>query len=163
MKLLKEIPSYLLLFFIVIIILLDQWTKYIAVTHLAYAQPVSVLPVLNWTLLYNYGAAFSFLSDAGGWQRWLFTIISSVVSIGFLVWLFFMPKAQWLMRWSLTFVIAGALGNLIDRMLLGYVVDFISVYWQQNYFPAFNLADSAITFGAGLMIVDAFFVKEKKA
>jgi signal peptidase II len=160
---LKNVSLPLLLVLIAVVIGLDQYTKWLASTQLQYANPVEILPVLNWMLLHNHGAAFSFLSDAGGWQRWLFTAISSGVSIAFMVWLVRMPKSAWLMRYSLTFVIAGAIGNLIDRMVFGYVIDFISVHWDQHYFPAFNLADSAITFGAFLMILDMFINPEKKA
>jgi len=163
MKFILNVPTFVLIVISIVIIGLDQWTKQLAVVYLIYAQPVEVLPVLNWTLLYNKGAAFSFLSDAGGWQRWLFTGISSVVSMIFIVWLVRLPKTQFLMRWSLMFVIAGALGNLIDRVMLGYVIDFISVHWDEHYFPAFNLADSSITLGAFLMIADIFFPAEKKS
>jgi len=163
MKFILNVPTFVLIVISIVIIGLDQWTKQLAVVYLIYAQPVEVLPVLNWTLLYNKGAAFSFLSDAGGWQRWLFTGISSVVSMIFIVWLVRLPKTQFLLRWSLMFVIAGALGNLIDRVMLGYVIDFISVHWDEHYFPAFNLADSSITLGALLMIADIFFTAEKKS
>jgi signal peptidase II len=146
---------------IIVIIALDQLTKTIASDILHYAEPIYVLPVLNWTLLHNYGAAFSFLSDAGGWQRWLFTGISIVVSVVFMVWLTRLPKDESLTRYSLTFIIGGAIGNLIDRMQFGYVVDFILVHWQEHYFPAFNLADSAITLGAILMIIDVLFNPER--
>lgn len=155
MSLHKLTGNSLLLVAIVLVVLADQLTKWMATHWLGYAQPVEVLPVLNWTLLHNKGAAFSFLSDAGGWQRWFFTAISVVVSLLFTVWMWRTPPTQVLMRVSLALIIGGAIGNLIDRVLLGYVVDFISVHWQQQYFfPAFNLADSAITVGAGLMILD---------
>lgn len=153
----KLIP---LLIMIVVIIGLDQWTKQLATELLNYNSPVRVLPVLNWTLLHNYGAAFSFLSDAGGWQRWFFTGISIVVSIVFFVWLVRLPVSSWLTRYSLMFIIAGAIGNLIDRMMYGYVVDFISVHWERHFFPAFNIADMAITFGAMLMILDIYLNPE---
>lgn len=139
---------------------LDQWTKAVASDLLVLGQPNTVLPVLDWTLMHNEGAAFSFLSNAGGWQRWLFMAISVAVSSFFLAWLLRLPSSAWLTRYSLTFIIAGALGNLVDRVLLGYVVDFISVHWEHHYFPAFNLADSAITFGAMLMILDILIYPE---
>lgn len=148
-------PSLIVLFSLIgLVIGFDQLTKYLASSTLLYSEPVYILPVLNWTLLHNYGAAFSFLSDQGGWQRWFFTGISMVASACFLYWLLRLPKAAWLTRYSLAFIIGGALGNLVDRMYFGYVIDFISVHWQNHYFPAFNLADSAITFGAFLMILD---------
>ena len=137
-----------------LVILLDQWTKNLAVTGLDYGQPVAVLPVFNLTLQYNYGAAFSFLSDAGGWQRWLFTGIAVVVSAVLAVWLYRLQPTQKLLAAGLALILGGALGNLYDRVVLGYVVDFISVHYQGWYFPAFNIADSAITLGAGLLILD---------
>ncbi|CAA0108573.1 Lipoprotein signal peptidase [BD1-7 clade bacterium] len=150
-------PALVFLFIgIAIIIGLDQWTKAIATDLLTYARPVEVLPILNWTLLHNRGAAFSFLSDQGGWQLWFFTGISLVVSVVFTVWMARAPVNEWLIRYSLMFIIGGAIGNLIDRVRLNYVVDFIHFHWQQYYFPAFNIADMAITLGAGLMILEVF-------
>jgi signal peptidase II len=137
-----------------ILLVLDQWTKGIADTRLAYGVPVPVLPVLDITLVYNRGAAFSFLSQAGGWQRWLFTAISSLMSIVLIVWIYRLKPAQWITGVGLSMVLAGALGNLYDRITLGYVIDFISAHYQGRYFPAFNLADSAITVGAGFLILD---------
>lgn len=159
-KLLKQPNVIPLSGLIVVAVVLDQWTKHIASSALIYGNPKEVLPVLNWTLLHNYGAAFSFLSNAGGWQRYLFTGISLVVGIAFYVWMLRLPLNAWLMRFSLAFIVAGAIGNLIDRVRLGYVVDFISVHWQGWYFPAFNIADMAITFGAMLMILDIFINPE---
>lgn len=157
----KAPPLVLLLAIIVLVAGLDQWTKWLATALLDYGRPVAVLPILNWTLLHNEGAAFSFLNDAGGWQRWFFTVIAIVVSMAFLVWLCRTPNHHWLVRYSLALIIAGALGNVIDRIRLGYVVDFISVHWQsQYYFPAFNIADMAITLGAMLMIADIFLNPE---
>lgn len=150
----KQPALWVLFVAIAVIIGLDQWTKNIATVLLVYGKPVFVLPVLNWTLLHNYGAAFSFLSNEGGWQRWFFMAISSVVSLAFVVWLIRLPKTEWLVRYSLMLIIAGAIGNLIDRVALGYVVDFIHFHWQDKYFPAFNIADMAITGGAGLMMLD---------
>jgi signal peptidase II len=162
-KLLQKIPTWALALGIVIVIVLDQWTKSIASGALSYANPVEVLPVLNWTLLHNHGAAFSFLSDQGGWQRWFFTAVSSIVSLVFFVWLIKLPQAQYLNRLSLMFIIGGAIGNLIDRVTLGYVVDFVSVHWQNYFYPAFNVADMAITFGAILMISDMLFTSGKES
>ncbi len=161
LKQIKQPSLAVLIAMMLVIILLDQVSKYIASTTLEYADPVYVLPVFNWTLLYNKGAAFSFLSDAGGWQRWLFTGISIGVSTCFFVWLVRLPRSACLTRYSLAFIIAGAIGNLIDRMYFGYVIDFISLHWEEHYFPAFNLADSAITFGAFLMILDVIFNPEQ--
>ena len=144
----------------VVIIGLDQWTKSLASSLLTYNNPVEVFALLDWTLLHNKGAAFSFLSNAGGWQRWFFTAISIFASIFFFIWLMRLPKEQWMVRYSLSFIIAGAIGNLIDRVQYGYVVDFISVHWQQYYYPAFNIADMAICGGALLMILDLFINPE---
>ncbi|WP_101759656.1 signal peptidase II [Oceanicoccus sp. KOV_DT_Chl] len=138
------------------IVALDQWTKYLASTQLNYGIPVEILPVFNLTLQHNTGAAFSFLADAGGWQRWFFTAVSSLVSIVLFVWLCRLPRKQPVLAASLSFILAGAVGNLWDRVALGYVVDFISVHYQGSFFPAFNIADSAITLGAAFMILDMF-------
>ena len=144
-----------------LIIGLDQWTKSLASQMLNYGIPVEVLPVFNLTLQHNEGAAFSFLSDAGGWQRWLFTAISSIVSVILVIWLHRLTVQEKLLAVSLSLILGGAIGNLWDRIELGYVVDFISVHYQAKYFPAFNIADSAITIGAGLMILDMFLNREK--
>ena len=147
----------LLLWLIVsaVVVILDQWTKALALAHLEYGQPVKLLPVLNMTLQYNTGAAFSFLSDAGGWQRWFFSAVAIVVSLGICVWLARLPREEKLLALSLSLILGGAIGNLWDRLLLGHVVDFISVHYQRWYFPTFNVADSAVTVGAILMILDA--------
>ncbi|MEB3767377.1 signal peptidase II [Acinetobacter sp. MD2] len=146
----------------VLAIVLDQWTKHIASTHLNYAEPLHVLPFLNWTLLHNFGAAFSFLSDAGGWQKYLFTGLAGVVSLVFIFWLMKMPKTLRVLPMAIALILGGALGNLIDRVTLGYVVDFIHVYYQNHNFPAFNLADSAITLGTILLLIDTFFLEKKR-
>ena len=148
----------------IVAIILDQWTKWFATTHLNYADPVPVLPFLNWTLLHNYGAAFSFLSDAGGWQRYLFMGLAGLVSLIFVFWLMRMPKYMKVLPAAIALILGGALGNLIDRVTLGYVVDFIHVYYQNHNFPAFNVADSAITLGTILLLIDTFFLeKQRKA
>ena len=136
------------------VIMLDQWSKVIADAQLQYGQPVTVLPVFNWLLQYNYGAAFSFLSDAGGWQRWFFVVVSAGVSAGLLVWIYRLKNQQTLLAIALVFILGGALGNLWDRLILGYVIDFISLHWNEYYFPAFNVADAAISLGVGLMLLD---------
>lgn len=140
----------------VLVFVLDMATKQWAEAVLIYAQPVPVMPMLNFTLLYNPGAAFSFLADQGGWQRWFFIAISIGVSVALVVWLSKLPRQAVLLPMALSLVLGGALGNLFDRIVFGHVIDFISVYigWIDYYFPAFNLADSAITLGAGLMAVD---------
>lgn len=136
------------------VFILDVATKQLAEMFLLYAQPVEILPVLNFTLLYNPGAAFSFLADQSGWQRWFFTAVKAGVSIMLVVWLMKLPRTMIWLPMALALVLGGALGNLFDRVLFGHVIDFISVHWNHAYFPAFNLADSAISVGAVMMIVD---------
>lgn len=144
-----------------LIVVLDQITKLIAVQQLVYGQPVPVLPSFNLTLMYNPGAAFSFLSDASGWQRWFFVAVSSIASVLLVWWLHKLKSGQWLLALALALVLGGAVGNLIDRLWLGHVVDFIQLYYRSFYWPAFNVADSAISVGAVLLIWDALFVKHK--
>lgn len=140
----------------VFVIGLDLWTKKLAIEYLEYAQPLVLLPVFNFTLQFNAGAAFSFLSDAGGWQRWFFSAIAAFVSSVLVVWLLRLKPEQKLLAASLSLIVAGALGNLWDRLTLGYVVDFISLHYENYYFPTFNIADSAISMGAGMLVLDAF-------
>jgi signal peptidase II len=112
--------------------------------------------------MYNTGAAFSFLSDAGGWQRWFFIGVSCFVSIIIVIWMYnTLTKSRYLL-FALSFILGGALGNLWDRLTLGYVVDFIEVYYQDMYWPAFNIADSSITIGAVLLILDTFLIDRTK-
>lgn len=139
-----------------VVIVLDQYTKGVASSELQYGQPLRIFSWFNLTLHHNSGAAFSFLRDAGGWQRYFFTVIASAISVGLLVWVYLMPRGQHLLALSLGLILGGALGNLWDRVELGYVVDFISVHYQGRYFPTFNIADSAISVGAGLMLLDSF-------
>ena len=142
----------------------DFATKQLAENMLNYGQAVNLLPVLDFTLLYNPGAAFSFLADQGGWQRWFFTTISVGVSLMLIIWLKRLPRGQVLLPSALSLILGGAIGNLFDRLVYGHVVDFISVHWDKSYFPAFNIADSAITVGAVLMAMDVLreMKQEKK-
>jgi signal peptidase II len=144
------------------VIVLDQITKYFANTMLDYASPVEIFPVLNITLHYNPGAAFSFLSDAGGWQRWLFSVIALAVSAYICVWMMRLRREQWLLSLALALVLGGALGNLWDRLYLGYVIDFVSVHWGDSYFPTFNIADAGISVGACLLLLDMVVNPELK-
>lgn len=144
------------------VIVFDQLTKYIANAQLVYAQPLPVWPSFNLTLLYNRGAAFSFLSDAGGWQRWFFVAVSTIAAVLLTVWLRRLKSDQWMLALALSLVIGGAVGNLVDRLWLGYVVDFIQLYYKSFYWPAFNIADSAITIGAVLLVWDGLFVNKKQ-
>ena len=139
-----------------LIIILDQATKYAAIQWLTLNQAHPVFPGFNLTLVHNPGAAFSFLRDAGGWQRYFFIILTSVISIVLLVWLARLPSGRALLACALALVIGGAAGNLWDRLQYGYVIDFIDVYYDNWSWPVFNIADSAITVGALLLILDAF-------
>ena len=140
-----------------VIIVLDQLSKYWVQVSFFEFERINLLPILDFTLVYNKGAAWSFLSDAGGWQRWLFTGISSVVSIVLVIWIHRLVAVQKLLLIALTLILAGAVGNLIDRVLIGKVVDFVLFYYDGHYFPAFNVADSAITIGAIFMLADVFW------
>ena len=139
-----------------VIALIDRITKILSDANLAEGIPVPVFPGFDLLLAYNTGAAFSFLSEAGGWQRWFLTGISLVVSLLFVVWIARLPRSQKLLGIALALLLGGALGNLYDRMFAGYVIDFISVYFRDYRFATFNIADSAISVGAGLMILDIF-------
>lgn len=145
-------PQRVWLWLTVVVIVLDQITKIVADTLLEYHQPVPVFPGLNMTLLYNEGAAFSFLSDAGGWQRWFFTILAVVMTVILLRWLKQLGEGTNWTAAAISLIIGGAIGNVIDRATMGYVVDFIDVYYGRNHWPAFNIADSAITVGACILI-----------
>lgn len=142
------------------VVLLDQLTKWIAVSALELYESVPVTWGLNWTLLHNYGAAFSFLNDGGGWQRWFFTITAIVVTTILAVWLGRTRRSDWTTALPLALIIGGAIGNLIDRLRLGYVVDFIDVYYERWHWPAFNIADSAISIGAMALILLSLFEKK---
>ncbi|HVS76750.1 MAG TPA: signal peptidase II [Steroidobacteraceae bacterium] len=136
---------------------LDQVVKAWIVAHVALNGMVRLLPVLDITLTYNTGAAFSFLAEASGWQKWLFAGLAAAVAAGITLWLRRLNgRAQWMLCLSLTLILGGALGNLIDRLRIGHVVDFILAHWHGAYFPAFNVADSAITVGAVLLLADAW-------
>ncbi len=145
-----------------LIVVLDQGSKQLASAHLELGQPVPVVPYFYLTLLHNTGAAFSFLSSAGGWQRWFFAVLALVVSTVLVVWLARLPRDSRWLALALALVLGGALGNVVDRVVLGYVVDFIQVYlpflpWRIfNPWPAFNVADSAISVGAVMLVIDTF-------
>ena len=139
------------------VILADQLVKAWIVHHFALLQRVHVLPVLDIILTYNRGAAFSFLSDASGWQRWLFVVLALAVSAALIVWMRRLrAAAHGLLASGLALIVGGALGNMLDRLSTGRVVDFIHVHWRHAYFPAFNIADSAITIGAAILLIDAW-------
>lgn len=141
----------------VAVVALDQWTKQLVLGALDHLERVEVVPgFLNWTLAFNTGAAFSFLADESGWQRWLFTALAVGVGTVLVVWLGRTPRDDWRTALPLSLIVGGAVGNLIDRVRLGHVTDFIQVYHGDWYFPAFNVADSAISVGAVALIVFGF-------
>ncbi|RJG11987.1 lipoprotein signal peptidase [Pseudomonas cavernicola] len=146
----------------VLVFVLDQASKFYFEGALTLYQQIVVIPdYFSWTLAYNTGAAFSFLADSSGWQRWLFALIALGVSAVLVVWLKRLKAEETWLAIALALVLGGALGNLYDRVMLGHVVDFILVHWQNRwYFPAFNIADSAITVGAILLAVDMFKTKK---
>jgi len=144
-----------------LVVVLDQITKLLADNLLAYGEPLAILPFFNLTLLYNPGAAFSFLSDASGWQRWFFVVISTAATVFLILWLRRLKSGHLLLAIALSLVLGGAVGNLIDRLWLGHVVDFIQLYYRGYYWPAFNIADSAISVGAALLIWDSLFTRRE--
>ena len=143
-----------------IVLVLDQITKQIAEASFVLHERVAVMPSFNLTLRYNEGAAFSFLSDAGGWQRWFFTALALVVSVVLVVWIKRLPSREKWTALALSLVLGGAVGNLIDRIVYGHVIDFIEWYYDKWYWPAFNIADSGIFVGAALLLGLSFFQKE---
>jgi signal peptidase II len=140
----------------------DQYTKALVLENIELYQAIQILPFFNLTHVYNYGAAFSFLHDAGGWQRWLFTIIAFVVSALMLWWLRQTNQKQIILPVAFSLIIGGAIGNAYDRLVHGYVIDFLVLYYQDWYWPVFNVADTAICIGAILLIIDMFKNKEEK-
>lgn len=138
-----------------LVIGLDQWTKHLASSGLELLRPVALLPSFNLTLMHNTGAAFSFLAHADGWQRWLFAAIAVSVCSVIVWWLKGLRPGQRWLAVALALILGGALGNLWDRLVLGYVIDFLDVYVGTWHWPAFNVADSAIFVGAAMLIIDA--------
>jgi len=137
-----------------VVIVLDQLTKTLILANFQYGDSRHVTSFFNLVRVHNTGAAFSFLAGASGWQRWFFVGLG-IVAAGFIVWLLRSHGGQRMFAWALALILGGALGNVIDRLLHGYVVDFLQVHWQRQwYFPSFNVADSAITVGAALLIFD---------
>lgn len=139
----------------ILIIVLDQVTKIWIEHSFKYGEVLPVLPGFDLVLAYNLGAAFSFLADAGGWQRYFFTALALIV-VGGIAWLLRKHHAQPRFAGALALIMGGALGNVIDRIAYGHVIDFLQVYYKSHYWPAFNVADSAICVGAGLMVLDSF-------
>jgi signal peptidase II len=145
-----------------IVILLDQATKQIAESLLTYRQSVYVMPFFDFTLLYNEGAAFSFLSNQGGWQRWFFILLALGVVAVMLGWISRLKREEKWTAVALALIVGGALGNVIDRILFGHVIDFIHLHYEKFYWPAFNIADSAIFVGVVIMLYDALVLARKR-
>ena len=141
------------------IIGLDQGSKKLAQESLNYAEPIELFSWFDFTLHYNYGAAFSILSDAGGWQRWLLSGVAIIVSGILIGWLYSLRGSRGILPVGLSFILGGALGNVWDRIQLGYVVDFVSVHLNEWYFPTFNIADAAISIGVFFILLDGLLTK----
>ena len=145
------------------VLLLDQVTKLLVDAKLAMHQPLPLMPMFSLTKVYNPGAAFSFLGDAGGWQRWFFIALSLGVSLFLFFWLRRLGPRDGRIALALALILGGAIGNLIDRLVYGYVIDFLDVYYGDWHWPTFNIADSAIFIGACLLILDALMGQKKPA
>jgi signal peptidase II len=146
-----------------LVVLADQLSKSYIAQHFGEFEFITVLPILEITRMHNVGAAFSFLASASGWQRWVFIGLAGIVSLGIIVWLLRLRRgAHSLLACGLALVLGGALGNVIDRIRLGHVIDFIHFHWDRAYFPAFNVADSAITVGAACLLLDALLEGRRK-
>ncbi len=147
-----------------VVVTIDQWTKWLAETKLSFHEPVTVIePFLNWTLAYNYGAAFSLLADAGGWQKWFFSGLALIMSVFLIVYLLKVPRQAKLLSVGLALVLGGAVGNLIDRLLNGKVTDFIHVHYADVWhYPIFNIADIGICIGIALIVIDMLFLEGKR-
>ncbi len=144
-----------------LVVVLDQWSKAAITGNFRYGESLALTGFFNLVLAHNQGAAFSFLNDAGGWQRWLFSALATGASI-WIVSLLRKHQDQKLFCFALALIMGGALGNLIDRIAYGYVVDFLDFHWNAYSFPSFNLADSAITCGAALWLLDSFLSRAEK-
>lgn len=140
-----------------LLLIADQVTKIAVLNNLDLYQDINILPIFDITHVHNYGAAFSFLSDAGGWQRYFFTAIALVISVLLVYWMYNTPMSNRVLLTSYALILSGALGNVSDRINYGYVVDFLHFYYNDWHFPAFNVADIAISIGAFLLILDAYF------
>lgn len=144
-----------------LVIVLDQLSKLWISSHFYYLESYPVTGFFNLVLAHNTGASFSMLSDAGGWQRWLFSAIAGIASL-WIIWLLRKHQQEKLFCLALVFILGGALGNLIDRLMFGYVVDFLDFHWDEHHFAAFNVADTAINIGAALLLWDSFKKKPEK-
>ena len=142
---------------------IDQWSKQLVEAALQMYEARFYLPVFNLVRAHNTGVAFSMFEHESGWQRWAFSALAVIVSVTLVVWLARLERRANLLAAGLALILGGALGNVIDRLRLGYVVDFLQAHWQQHYFPAFNVADSAITVGSGFLLLDAFLSNRRAA
>tara|TARA_B100001057_G_C22576790_1_gene843384 strand:- start:314 stop:826 length:513 start_codon:yes stop_codon:yes gene_type:complete len=156
----KLIFWYLIALFVLI---LDQLAKRVITNSFNYGDVQNITFYFNVVRVHNHGAAFSFLSDAGGWQRWALSAVAGIVSVGIIIWIALLPDNKRIERLAMALILGGALGNLSDRVLLGYVVDFLDFHWSGMHFPAFNIADSCITLGAILLILDSLFFDAMQA
>jgi len=142
-----------------LVLMLDQVSKSYIDYVLNLHESINILPFVNFTLVYNYGAAFGFLADQGGWQKWFLLVLTVVISIFLIRWILSLKPGEKFTAIALCLILGGALGNILDRALYGYVIDFVDVYAGKYRFPAFNIADSAISIGAVVLIYDTFFKK----
>ena len=149
-----------LFIWVIIWIVFDQVTKQWAEQSFEFAVANPVLPFLNWTLVYNTGAAFSFLADFSGWQRWFFIIVSALASLGLIYWILKLKDHQKFTGLGLAFILSGAIGNLIDRSLYGHVIDFIDMYYKTWHWPVFNTADIAVCIGVVMLLINSFFEQD---
>jgi signal peptidase II len=145
----------------VISLVLDQWSKIAVDQSFDLYESVPITSFFNLTYVHNLGAAFSFLSEAGGWQRWFFTVIAATISTILIIWIYRLKNHETLLAVALALVLGGAVGNLIDRVAYGYVIDFLDFYYQGGHWPAFNIADSSIFLGVFLMLLENFGVGQK--
>jgi len=145
-----------------IALVLDQWTKIAVDGSMRLYESIAIIPGFNLTYVHNTGAAFSFLSEAGGWQRWFFAAMALIISVVLTVWLYRLKSHETLLAVALSLVLGGAIGNLIDRLAYGYVIDFLDVYYQSWHWPAFNIADMAISAGVFLMLLENFGIGVNK-
>lgn len=143
-------------------LLLDQVSKLLVAGNMRLYDSIALMPGFNLTYVHNTGAAFSLLSEAGGWQRWLFAALAVIISAVLSVWLSRLQQHEKMQAIALALVLGGAVGNLIDRLAYGYVIDFLDVYYQSWHWPAFNIADSAITVGVFLLMLDSFGIGKAK-
>jgi signal peptidase II len=145
------------------VVLLDQLSKHWIVAHFREFEVRQVWQVFNLTLVYNRGAAFSFLAAADGWQQYLFIGLALTISVGLSVWIWRLEPSRRMEAWGLCLILGGAVGNLVDRLMLGKVVDFLQWHWEAHYFPSFNLADSAITLGVALLLLEWLLERQGQA